>query len=174
LKTRSIVAAALAGAIAIGISGCRSEDAQDEQANASAAPENAAATGAAASASPLVRTARSGALQWGPCPEIFPQGCELTILNGDPAQPNADALLRVPGGYAIPAHSHSSAERMILVEGVMEVQYQGHPAAILREGNYAYGPAGLPHRAQCRSSEPCVLFIAFVDPVDAKPFEGEI
>ena len=164
------LATACAAALAIGA--CSSGEAPADEANA-AMPTNTAAP-VAASSEPLVRTAKSGALQWGPCPDIFPQGCELTVLNGDPSQPNADAMLRVPGGYAIPPHSHTSAERMVLVQGTLEVQYQGHPAAILREGSYAYGPAGLPHRAQCRSSEPCVLFIAFIEPVDAKVFEGQL
>lgn len=39
----------------------------------------------------------------------------------------------------------------------------------LRPGTYAYGPAHLPHVATCLSKEPCVLFIAFVEPVDAIP-----
>jgi hypothetical protein len=78
----------------------------------------------------------------GGMPGDFPGGCEITVLQGDPAKPNADALLRVPGGYEIPPHSHTSAERMILVSGTMTVDYQGHPAATLNAGDYAYGPAG--------------------------------
>lgn len=171
----AIRTAAFVGALTLAVGGCSDGgEAAGNQAAAPAPAENAAAAPVAASAEPLVRTARSGALQWVPCPDLFPQGCELTVLNGDPAQPNADAMLRVPGGFVIPPHSHTSAERMVLVEGVLEVQYQGHPATILREGSYAYGPAGLPHRAHCRSSEPCVLFIAFIAPVDAKVFAGEL
>ena len=123
---------------------------------------------------PLAISAADPAVKWGPCPEIFPAGCEITVLHGDPAKPNADALLRIPAGYAIPAHSHTSAERMILVSGTLAVQYQGHPAATLRAGDYAYGPAGLAHTAICAPGAPCVLFIAFEQPVDALPFEGAI
>ena len=134
------------------------------------------ATGASADASkvPLAKAAADPGLQWGPCPEGMPTGCGIAVLHGDPAKPNADIFLRVPGGSAIPPHSHSSAERMILVAGELEAKYQGAPAATLRSGNYAYGPAKLPHRAQCRSSEPCILFIAFEGPVDVLPFEGEL
>lgn len=123
---------------------------------------------------PLAISAADPALKWGPCPEIFPAGCEITVLHGDPSRPNADALLRIPAGYAIPAHSHTSAERMILVSGNLAVQYQGHPAATLSAGDYAFGPAGLPHRATCSTASPCVLFIAFEQPVDALPFQGAI
>lgn len=123
---------------------------------------------------PLTRVATDTTLQWGPCPPIFPAGCEIAVLHGDPAQPNADIFLRVPGGYEIPAHTHTSAERMILVSGNLEVDYQGAPAAALSPGMYAYGPAGLAHAASCRGPEACTLFIAFEGPVDANAFEGSV
>ena len=70
--------------------------------------------------SPLAISASDTTLKWGPCPPIFTApGCEIAVLNGDPAKPNADVFLRIPGGYAIPPHRHSSAERMILVTGEM-------------------------------------------------------
>jgi quercetin dioxygenase-like cupin family protein len=124
--------------------------------------------------SPIAVNFADPSLTWGACPAIFPAGCEITVLQGDPAKPNADALLRVPGGYEIPPHSHTSAERMVLVSGTMTVVYQGHPPATLNAGDYAYGPAGLPHQATCAPGDPCVLFIAFEQPVDAVAFEGPL
>lgn len=120
---------------------------------------------------PLAIKASDASLQWGACPPIFPAGCEITVLHGAPDKPNADVFLRVPGGYQIPPHRHTSAERMILVGGTLNVEYQGSPAATLNAGDYAFGPAKLPHRAQCTSSEPCILFIAFEGPVDAEVAE---
>lgn len=64
-------------------------------------------------------------LAWGPCPAFMPKGCELAGLHGDPAQPNADVFLRIPPKSEIPTHRHSSAERMMLVEGVLQVSYTG-------------------------------------------------
>ena len=122
---------------------------------------------------PITRSV-SSALQWAPCPAIFPKGCQIAVLNGDPAKPNADVFLRVPGGYAIPAHSHTSAERMILVEGKLTVRYKGAAAAVLTPGQYAYGPASLPHEARCARGKSCTLFIAFEGPVDASPYGGSL
>jgi uncharacterized RmlC-like cupin family protein len=159
------------------LAGCEVNEAPEastaNQAN-SAAPADATAASAEASKVPLAKAAADPALQWGPCPDGMPTGCGIASLHGDPAKANADIFLRVPGGSAIPPHSHSSAERMILVSGELETKYQGAPAATLRSGHYAYGPAKLPHRAQCRSSEPCILFIAFEGPVDVLPFSGEL
>lgn len=129
---------------------------------------------AAPAEAPVVRTAGDSSLKWAACPEPFPAGCELTVVHGDAAKPNADVLLRVPAGYVLPPHSHSSAERMMLVSGRLDVRYKGAAEARLMPGTYAYGPAGLPHSATCMAAEPCVLFVAFEGPVDVVPYEGAL
>ena len=131
-----------------------------------------ASTAGAASppAEPAIsRSAVDGTLQWGDCPALMPVGCAIAVLHGDPAQPNADLLLKLPARSQFPLHSHTSAERMILVAGELEVAYQGQAPMRLAAGDYAYGPAGLPHDGQCVSDVPCVLFIAFESALDALP-----
>lgn len=117
---------------------------------------------------PLARTYKHPALQWGPCPVVFPAGCEIAVLHGNPAAPNADVFFKVASGYSIPHHWHTSAERMTLVSGQLRVTYDGHDPVTLEVGTYAYGPAGAPHTGECLSKEPCVLFIAFEGPVDVQ------
>ncbi|KPQ21515.1 MAG: Cupin domain protein [Rhodobacteraceae bacterium HLUCCA24] len=97
----------------------------------------------------------------------MPEGCRVAVLQGDPAEPHADIFFRVPGGSEVPRHWHSSPERMVLVSGRMRLTYDGQDPVTLRPGTYAHGPAEAPHGATCLSEEPCTLFIAFVDPVDA-------
>ena len=109
------------------------------------------------------------ALEWGPCPEFIPEGCEIAVLHGDPSAPNADIFFKVPADFEIPRHWHTSAERMVLVSGVLEVSYDGQEPETLRPGMYAYGPARHPHSASCSPGDPCVLMIAFEAPVDAYP-----
>ncbi|MCR5874998.1 cupin domain-containing protein [Phenylobacterium sp. J426] len=96
------------------------------------------------------------------------------MLHGDPAKPNADVFLRVAGGQRLPAHTHTSAERMILVSGALRVKYQGAPAVTLTPGMYAFGPAGRPHEADCQAGAACTLFIAFEGPVDAAAHPGKL
>jgi quercetin dioxygenase-like cupin family protein len=122
----------------------------------------------------LALAANASALAWGACPPLFPQGCEIAVLHGDPGQLNADVFLKVPPKYEIPPHWHTSPERMVLVGGELHVTYQGQPTAILKAGTYAYGPAKAPHKASCMSSEACVLFIAFESAVDAHVFDGSL
>ena len=126
------------------------------------------ASPAALADAPLAMTMNDPSLNWGPCPSVFPAGCEIAVLHGDPAAPNADVFFKVPPNYAIPHHWHSSAERMVLVSGELHVTYDGHDTDILKPGMYAYGPAAAPHRADCKDAGPCVLFIAFEGPVDVQ------
>jgi quercetin dioxygenase-like cupin family protein len=126
-------------------------------------PSRAADTGEPA----LAKTADDPGLQWGPCPAFLPPGCTIAVLHGDPSKANADVLFKVPGQSDIALHTHTSAERMVLVAGEMLVTYEGQAPARLTPGTYAYGPASRPHGGRCVSDSPCILVIAFEGPVDA-------
>jgi len=106
-------------------------------------------------------------LQWGPCPAFIGKGCEISVLHGDPAKDNLDIFFKVPSDFAIPHHWHTSAERMVLVSGKMKVTYDNQTSEMLEVGTYAYGPAKRPHTAYCEKGDPCILFIAFEEPLDA-------
>ncbi len=106
------------------------------------------------------------ALEWLPCFPGFPPGCRFAVLQGDPAEPNADIFLRLEANSEVPLHWHTSAERMVLIEGEFEVDYDDQDPVTLTPGTYAYGPAMLPHSARCLDAGDCILFIAFEEPAD--------
>ena len=106
-------------------------------------------------------------LEWGPCPAFIGEGCEIAVLHGDPTKNNLDIFFKVPADFAIPHHWHTSAERMALVSGKLRVTYDNQTSELLETGMYAYGPAKHPHTAFCEKGDPCVLFIAFEEPLDA-------
>jgi len=108
-------------------------------------------------------------LTWAPCPPIFPKGCEVTVLHGDPATGPSDVFLRAPADYTFPAHWHTSAEHMVVVAGVVHVTYAGSKQFELRERTYALVPAKTGHKAHCGVGGPCVMFIRFDSPIDAAP-----
>lgn len=121
------------------------------------------------SESSVIWTYEDKDLDWGPCPSFMPEGCTIAVLHGDPSKNNVDVFFKVPSNYVIPAHWHSSAERMILISGELSVTYEGEKEQIMKVGSYAFGPAAKPHTAKCGSKDPCVLFIAFEEPLDAFP-----
>lgn len=108
-------------------------------------------------------------LEWIPCFDFMPNDCEMTVIQGNPEEPNADALLKLQPNTTVDEHWHTSTERMILLSGKMEVDYEGQDPVIVEKGTYAYGPGGLAHETHCLDEGECVLFIAFEDPVDAIP-----
>jgi quercetin dioxygenase-like cupin family protein len=122
----------------------------------------------------LARTFQDADLKWGPCPPFLPEGCGIAVVHGDPSKPNVDVFFKVPAGAKIAPHTHTSAERMVLVSGRLEVKYEGQAAQLLKVGSYAYGPAKRVHEATCHKGAPCVLFIAFESPLDAAAYNGEV
>jgi quercetin dioxygenase-like cupin family protein len=119
----------------------------------------------------FIWNADDDALEWGACPDFLPDDCRLAVLQGDPAEPNADVLFKLQGNTEASNHIHTSAERMVLISGEFHVDYEGQDPVVMTAGTYAYGPAQLQHTASCVSEEPCVLFIAFEEPVDAIPVD---
>jgi quercetin dioxygenase-like cupin family protein len=111
-------------------------------------------------------------LQWSPCPDFMPKGCGIAVLHGDPSKANADIFFKIPAKKAAPQHWHTSAERMVLVAGQLEVTYDDQPTVTLKPGMYAYGPPKHAHSALCVSDDDCVLFIAFESPIDAVAGDG--
>lgn len=140
---------------------------------------SAVAVGATASLCSALAVAQPGgltmftptdkALKWGACPDGLPKGCQVAVLNGDPAKPNADVYLKLPAKSKVPPHKHTSAERIVMMQGTINVTYEGGQPTKVTRGTYLHGPAGAVHEAACVSAEPCVLFIAFEQPVDFVP-----
>jgi len=110
-------------------------------------------------------------LEWVSCPEFMPDDCRIAVLQGDPSEPNSDLLFKLQGETKAPKHIHTSAERMVLISGEFHVNFEGQDPVVMTTGTYAYGPPGIPHTASCESDEPCELFIAFEEPVDAFPVD---
>lgn len=116
----------------------------------------------------ITKTINDTDIIWNPAPEFLP-GCSFAILHGDITKPNLDFFFKVEPNTDVIYHTHNSAERMVLISGEMEVQYEGENPQILKAGTYAYGPASKPHRAKCLNSGQCVLFIALVEPFNVEP-----
>lgn len=129
---------------------------------------NAQSNGLSDKESSIATTIDNKDLKWLPAPDFFPD-CSFTILHGDISKPNLDFFFKIEANTEVVNHTHNSPERMILISGDLEVQYQGEKPIVLKAGSYAYGPAGKPHKAKCLDNGPCVLFVAMVDPFDAVP-----
>ena len=115
----------------------------------------------------VLKTVDDAGLEWGPCPPFMPEGCAIAVLHGDPSKVNVDVLFKVEANSDIPNHWHNSPERMILLSGELKVTYEGEKTRTMKIGSYAYGPSKKPHTAKCGDDGPCIIFIAFENPLDA-------
>jgi quercetin dioxygenase-like cupin family protein len=72
------------------------------------------------SAAPAIAKTSPAALQWGAAPPSLPTGAEMAVVSGDPGKKGMFAVqLKMPAGYAVPAHHHPTAETVKVLSGTL-------------------------------------------------------
>jgi quercetin dioxygenase-like cupin family protein len=118
--------------------------------------------------------------EWVAAPGL-PAGAEMMVMSGNPAEPGPFTVhLRVPNDYRFPPHTHSAAETVTPVSGLLHVgmgETFDMSGAIteLRPGQSQEIAANEPHFAhaagetviEVRSTGP--FEISYVNPADAPP-----
>jgi len=85
----------------------------------------------------------------------LPEGVKVHILNENEPERRLDLVIKFPGGYVEPAHTHQGAHAALVLDGRMLVH--GHE---LTPGDYIYG-----HKVEHGPMEypdGCVVFTSFV------------
>jgi hypothetical protein len=81
-------------------------------------------------------------VKWGPAPLMLPAGAEIAVLAGDPGTSAPDTIrLRFPANYAIPAHSHSTDEHVVVASGTLSIG-MGDKLSKAAAGNKTLGVGG--------------------------------
>ena len=106
-------------------------------------------------------------VEWGPLElEGFEPGAEIVVLRGDLAY-GSELLLRVPAGYLIPNHNHTSAETYVWLQG--DFTYvngaDGRSAELSGQTFISLPGNASPHAIECGDS-PCVFYARFPRPFD--------
>jgi quercetin dioxygenase-like cupin family protein len=94
--------------------------------------------------------AHPGTMQWGPAPPALPKGAQLALITGDPGKPGTYVIrVKIPAGYQIPAHWHSSAENLTVISGTVNVgmgdKLDKTTSKKLETGAFVYLPAKMNH-----------------------------
>ena len=105
---------------------------------------------------------------WSPLKvEGLPAGAEIAVLRGDLAKGESESLLRLPPGYTVPSHSHTSDELYMWISGAFVlISHDGKrtnfdgPAYISFPGNAP------PHGLECGTQAPCILYLKYSRPFD--------
>src|SRR3954469_12497337 len=125
--------------------------------------------GITAQSSHVLQTPKETA--WGPAPPMVPPGAQIAVLSGNTGKEGPYPVrLKFPANYSIPAHSHPTAENVVVASGALTF---GMGDKLTRKGNktlgvgsYALMPANMNHFAYTTSETTIVLY--GVGPVEFK------
>ena len=105
-------------------------------------------------------------LEWAPLKlESLAPGAEIAMLRGDLSKGPSELLLRIPAGFTVPNHSHSSDETYVWLTGPFT-----YIASDGREQDFAGQafiglPPKAPHALRC-GNEPCLFYLRYSGPFD--------
>ncbi len=99
--------------------------------------------------------------------EGLPEGAEIAHIRGDLGKAGSESIVRIPPGYVVPSHTHTSEELYMWISGAFtlisdkgtEKEFRG-PAYISFPGNAP------PHTLICGTKEPCIFYLAYTRPFD--------
>lgn len=140
-------------------------------------PLEAQTAAAAQSGNPHAIVVTPNVIQWGPAPDILPQGAQAAVLEGDPSKPGPFTLrLLLPANYRIPPHYHPVTEHVTVIEGTFSVgmgdTFDASMATELPVGTFAALEPGVRHFALTKGRAVIQLHgvgpwgLVYVDPAD--------
>lgn len=99
----------------------------------------------------------------------LPEGGEIAVLRGDLAKGEAEILLRLPMGYKVPNHTHTSDELYVWLAGAFALIAHDGSRTPFRGPAYISFPGNAPpHGLECGGAEPCVLYLRYSRPFDIR------
>ncbi len=109
-------------------------------------------------------------LVWEPLEvEGLAPGAEIAVVRGDLGKDHSESFLRLPPGYVVRSHTHTSDELYVWLSGEFtliahdgtETKFRG-PAYISYPGNAP------PHALICGDEEACIFYLRYSRPFDIK------
>lgn len=107
-------------------------------------------------------------VHWGPL-EIdgFPPGAEVAILRGSLEGGPVEVVFRLPAGYRVPNHSHTSAESYLWIEGAFTYVHGDGRAVDLSGHSYISLPGRSIHALICHQ-QPCMFYVRYATSFDVQ------
>ncbi len=97
------------------------------------------------------------------------EGVEIAVLRGDLAKGGAEVLLRMPPGYAVPNHTHTSDELYVWIKGAFTlVAHDGTRTHFDGQAYLSFPGNAPPHALECGQQEPCVFYLKYSRPFDIR------
>jgi quercetin dioxygenase-like cupin family protein len=97
----------------------------------------------------------------------LPPGAEYHLIHEDPATHAVQTLVRMPRGYALPPHSHTHDETIVVLRGKLELGF-GERRQTIGPGGYAVIPGGTVFTLKTGGFGATEFLAAFSGPFDMK------
>ena len=95
------------------------------------------------------------------------EGAEIAVLRGDLAAGQAEILLRLPAGYQVPNHTHTSDELYVWLKGAFTlIADDGTRTDFAGPAYLSFPGSAPPHALECGPEEDCVFYLAYSRPFD--------
>ncbi len=101
--------------------------------------------------------------------EGLPPGAEIAVLRGDMEKAGSESILRLPPGYVVPNHTHTSDELYVWIQGAFSlISYDGKKTKFDGPAYVSFPGKAPPHALVCENKEPCILYLKFSRPFDVE------
>ena len=109
-------------------------------------------------------------LVWEPLQvEGLDPGAEIAVIRGDLGKDHSESILRLPPGYTVRQHTHTSDELYIWISGAFTLISEEGKEKRFRGPAYISFPGNAPkHGLKCGDKEPCLFYLRYSRPFDIK------
>ncbi len=94
-------------------------------------------------------------------------GAHIAVIRGNLEKSGSEVILKVPGGYQVPMHSHTSDETYIWLKGAYTLVSENGREHSFAGPSYVSFPGNAPkHALTCDDANGCLLYIRYSRPFD--------
>ncbi len=99
--------------------------------------------------------------------EGLPPGAEIAPLRGSLDIAQSESIVRIPPGYVVPSHTHTSEELYLWISGAFTlVSDKGEKTSFNGPAYISFPGSAPPHALICGEREPCLFYLAYTRPFD--------
>ena len=99
--------------------------------------------------------------------EGLPPGAEIAPLRGSLDIAQSESIVRIPPGYVVPSHTHTSEELYLWISGAFTlVSDKGEKTSFNGPAYISFPGSAPPHALICGDREPCLFYLAYTRPFD--------
>jgi quercetin dioxygenase-like cupin family protein len=107
---------------------------------------------------------------WGPLEvEGLAPGAEIATIRGDLGKDHSESIVRLPPGYVLRSHTHTSDELYLWISGSFTlIAHDGTETMVRGPAYISYPGNAPPHGIRCGNEEPCLFYLRYSRPFDIK------